>query len=45
MCEKCVEIDRKVEHYRLLASAVTDPPTLDGIKELIDRILAPEQGQ
>jgi hypothetical protein len=35
MCDKCVEIDKKIEHYRLLASRLTDQPTIDGIKELI----------
>ena len=24
MCEKCVEIDGKIEHYRLIASRMTD---------------------
>jgi beta-phosphoglucomutase-like phosphatase (HAD superfamily) len=40
MCDKCVELDRKIEHYRLLASRVTDQPTIDGIKELIERMQA-----
>jgi hypothetical protein len=34
MCEKCVELDRKIEHYRLLASV------LDGIKHLIEQMQA-----
>jgi hypothetical protein len=38
MCDKCVEIDKKIEHYRLLASRLTDQPTIDGIKELIERM-------
>jgi hypothetical protein len=38
MCEKCVELDSKIEHYRLLASRLTDQPLLDGIKELIERM-------
>jgi hypothetical protein len=49
MCERCVELDRKIEHYRLLASRITDQPTVDGIKQLIERMqveklsLHPEQ--
>jgi hypothetical protein len=35
MCEKCVEIDGKIEHYLNLSSFVTDQRTLDGIKQLI----------
>jgi beta-phosphoglucomutase-like phosphatase (HAD superfamily) len=51
MCEKCVEMDSKIEYYHLLASRITDQPTLDGIKELIEQMKAqkvalhPEQGQ
>jgi hypothetical protein len=51
MCEKCVELDSKIEHYRLLASRSTDQPILDGIKQLIGRMKAqkaalhPEQEQ
>ena len=35
MCEKCVELDGKIDHYRLLASRLTDQLTLDGIKQLL----------
>jgi hypothetical protein len=35
MCDKCVEIDKKIEHHRLLAPRITDQPLLDGIKELL----------
>jgi hypothetical protein len=51
MCERCVEIDKKIEHYRFMASRMTDQPTLDGIKKLIEDMKAertalhPEQGQ
>jgi hypothetical protein len=50
MCEKCVELDKKIEHYRHMASRITDQPMLDGIKELTERLQAqkaalhPEQG-
>jgi hypothetical protein len=40
MCDKCVELDSKIDHYRLLASRVTDQLMLDGIKQLIDRMQA-----
>ena len=35
MCEKCVELDRKIEHYRSLLSHVTDQQTTEGIRKLI----------
>jgi hypothetical protein len=40
MCEQCVEIDKKIEHYQSMASRITDPAMLDGIKELIERAKA-----
>ena len=40
MCDKCVELDGKIEHYQRLWSRITDQPTLDGIKELIARMKA-----
>jgi hypothetical protein len=51
MCEKCVELDGKIERYKRLSSDVTDQPTLDGIKQLIEEVKAqkaalhPEQQQ
>jgi hypothetical protein len=49
MCEKCVELDGKIEHYQRMSARITDQAALDGIKELIERIksqkaaLHPEQ--
>jgi hypothetical protein len=49
MCEKCVEIDGRIDHYGILESRSTDPALIDGIKELIERLydlkvaLHPEQ--
>ena len=40
MCDKCVELDGKIEHYRRLSSTITDQRTVDGIKELIKRMKA-----
>jgi hypothetical protein len=37
MCDKCVERDGKIEHYRCMASRITDQAMLDGIEELIER--------
>ena len=51
MCDKCVEIDGKIEHYQRLSYDITDQLTLDGIKKLIERMKAqkaalhPEQKQ
>jgi hypothetical protein len=51
MCEKCIELDGKIEHYRGLLSRITDQATLDGIKQLIEEMKArkvawhPEQKQ
>ena len=53
MCEQCVEIGKKIEHHRRLASRLTDQATLDGIKQLIEQMQAqkvalhpdPEQGK
>ena len=40
MCEKCAELDSKIEHYQYMASRITDQQTLDGIKKLIERMKA-----
>jgi hypothetical protein len=51
MCEKCVELDGKIKHYQRMSARITDQPTVDGIKELIERMKAkkaalhPEQAQ
>jgi len=37
MCDRCVELDRKIAHYQRLASRFTDQSLLDGIKKLIER--------
>jgi hypothetical protein len=37
MCEKCVELDRKIEHYHRLASRFTDQALLAGVTELVER--------
>ena len=40
MCDKCVELDGKIEHYRKIASTMTDQQTIDGIKALIESMEA-----
>jgi hypothetical protein len=51
MCEKCVELDGKIERYQRMASKITDQAMLDGIKGLIEQMRAqraalhPEQAQ
>jgi hypothetical protein len=35
MCDKCVELDKKLEQYRRLASSITDQLTIDRLNELI----------
>ena len=38
MCDKCVELDGKIERYRRLSFRMTDQQTIDGIKALIERM-------
>jgi hypothetical protein len=40
MCEKCVEIDDKIEHYQRMASRMTDQAMRDGNKDLIEQMKA-----
>jgi hypothetical protein len=40
MCDQCIELDGKIEHYQRMASRITDQAMLDGIKELIERMKA-----
>jgi len=38
MCNKCTELDDKIEHYKRIATYVTDQLTLDGIAGLIKQM-------
>lgn len=40
MCEKCIELDRKIEHYRKLSTWVLDEPAQEGIRFLISKYVA-----
>ncbi len=44
MCEKCLEIDGKIEHYRSIASKIADQAMLRGIEVLIRRAKAHPEG-
>jgi hypothetical protein len=40
MCEKCIELDGKIEHYRKLAAALSDRLTIEGIADRIKEMEA-----
>jgi hypothetical protein len=35
MCDKCVELDKKIEHLQTLATRILDQMTRNGIAELV----------
>ena len=35
MCDKCSELDKKIEHLEILAHRVLDQMTTDGIADLV----------
>jgi hypothetical protein len=51
MCDKCIELDKKIEHYERLASGMVDALTLERIRELVREMteqkaaLHPDEGQ
>jgi hypothetical protein len=51
MCEKCEQLDKRIEHYQKLLFGIADQLTVDGIKSLIADLRAqkaalhPEQKQ
>jgi hypothetical protein len=51
MCDKCVEIDKAIERYRIILLSIGDQITMDRTKELIAELLEqkaalhPEQAQ
>jgi hypothetical protein len=51
MCDKCVELDNKIEHYRKITLSIGDQLTVERIKALIEDlqaqkvVLHPEQKQ
>ena len=40
MCDKCVELDKKIERYREIAVAIGDELTIERIKALIGDLQA-----
>ena len=40
MCDKCIELDKKLEQYRRLASSIADQLTIDRINKLIKDTVA-----
>jgi hypothetical protein len=44
MCWRCDEIDEKIEHYRNLATRITDERSLKGIDLLIARLNEAKEG-
>jgi hypothetical protein len=40
MCDKCMQLDKKIEHYEHLASGVADELTLERIRESVQEMRA-----
>ena len=40
MCEQCVKVDEKFEHYKRIAGSITDRVTIERINELIKSMTA-----
>jgi FAD/FMN-containing dehydrogenase len=40
MCDKCVELDGKIEHYERISASISDQLTIDRIKELVEQMKA-----
>ena len=40
MCDKCIELDGKIEHYARVAASIPDQLTIDRIKELVEQTKA-----
>lgn len=40
MCDKCIQLNKKIEHYERLASGVSDELTLDRIRESVREMKA-----
>jgi hypothetical protein len=44
MCDKCVELDKKIEHCERIAASITDQFTVDRIKKLIEELRVRKAG-
>jgi hypothetical protein len=40
MCEKCIELDKKIEHYGQLSSWITDQKTIEQLGLFIEKLRA-----
>ncbi len=40
MCDKCIELDKKIEHHERLASGMADELTLERIRESVREMKA-----
>ena len=40
MCEKCKELDDRIEHYQKLAKSIADERTVAGIREIVTEMEA-----
>jgi hypothetical protein len=40
MCEQCIKLDAKIEHYRRITGSITDRLTIERINELIKSMTA-----
>jgi hypothetical protein len=40
MCEKCVELDKKIEHYGKLSQYITDQKTIEQLALFIEKLRA-----
>ena len=38
MCDKCQELEKKIERYRTLATRLFDQPTIEAINKLIEEM-------
>jgi hypothetical protein len=40
MCDKCDELDKKIEHFRSISTRITDQKTIEGLEASIEACLA-----
>ena len=44
MCEKCVELEQKIEHYHRLIARMLDAQTNDALRRLIEEMGSTKRG-
>jgi hypothetical protein len=40
MCDRCDELDRKIEHYKRISASISDQLTIDRIRGLVEQMQA-----